>query len=109
MGHGAFRLSLVAGRQVGLLSRLLPPDYVKAALTPARAKNSPDYGFLWWLNTTGHEELPRNLFEAQGAGSNTIFVSPDHDLVIVWRWHGEGKQQFFKQVVDSIKPTMAQR
>ena len=94
-----------------LLKQLLPPDYVKAALTPARAKNSPDYGFLWWLNTTGHDhpELPRNVFEAQGAGSNTIFVSPDHDLVIVWRWHGEGKQQFFKQVVDSIKPTMAQR
>jgi CubicO group peptidase (beta-lactamase class C family) len=90
--------------------QLIPPDYVKAALTPARAKNSPDYGFLWWLNMTGrnHPELPRNVFEAQGAGNNTIFVSPDHDLVIVWRWHGEVKQQFFKQVVDSIKPTTSQ-
>jgi CubicO group peptidase (beta-lactamase class C family) len=87
--------------------QLIPPDYVKAAVTSARAKNSPDYGFLWWLNTTGrdHPELPRNVFEAQGGGSNTIFVSPNHDLVIVWRWHGEGKQQFFKHVVDSIKPT----
>jgi CubicO group peptidase (beta-lactamase class C family) len=89
-----------------LSKQLIPPNYVKAAVTPARAKNSPDYGFLWWLNTTGHNypELPRNVFEAQGAGSNTIFISPDHDLVIVWRWHGEGKQQFFKQVVDSISP-----
>ncbi len=85
--------------------QLLPPDYVKAAVTPASASNSPDYGFLWWLNTRGksHPELPRNVFEAQGAGSNTIFISPDHDLVIVWRWHGSGKQQFFKQVLDSIR------
>ncbi len=84
--------------------QLIPSRYVKAALTPARANNSPDYGYLWWLNTRGHNhpDLPRNVFEAQGAGSNTIFVSPDHDLVIVWRWYGEGKQQFFKQVVDSI-------
>jgi CubicO group peptidase (beta-lactamase class C family) len=91
-------------------SQSIPPEYVKAALTPAGAKNSPDYGFLWWLNAQGdnHPDLPRNVFKAQGAGSNTIFVSPDHDLVIVWRWHGEGKQQFFKQVVDSIKTDSTQ-
>ncbi len=33
-----------------------------------------------------------------------IHHGADHDLVIVWRWHGEAKQQFFKQVVDSISP-----
>jgi CubicO group peptidase (beta-lactamase class C family) len=81
--------------------QLIPPDYVKMALTPS--KNGPDYGFLWWLNTRGRAKaLPTNSFQAQGAGSNTIFVSPDHDLVIVWRWHGSGKEQFFSQVLDSI-------
>jgi len=34
-----------------------------------------------------------------------VFVSPDHDLVIVWRWHA-GKDhsdaQFFAQVIGSI-------
>jgi CubicO group peptidase (beta-lactamase class C family) len=87
--------------------QLIPPDYVKAALTPS--EHGPDYGFLWWLNTKGRaKELPTNSFQAQGAGSNTIFVSPDHDLVIVWRWHGSGKEQFFRQVIDAIVPTSTQ-
>jgi CubicO group peptidase (beta-lactamase class C family) len=84
--------------------QLIPADYVKTALTPS--KHGPDYGFLWWLNTRGGAKtLPTNVFQAQGAGSNTIFVSPDHDLVIVWRWHGNGKEQFFRQVLDAITTT----
>jgi CubicO group peptidase (beta-lactamase class C family) len=83
--------------------QLIPPDYVKLALEPGKAKNIPDYGFLWWLNTRGGAKtLPTNSFQAQGAGSNTIFVSPDHDLVIVWRWHGQGKEEFLKRVIDAI-------
>jgi CubicO group peptidase (beta-lactamase class C family) len=89
--------------------QILPPAYVKTALTPSA--HGPDYGFLWWLNTRGGAKtLPTNSFQAQGAGSNTIFVSPDHDLVIVWRWHGGGKEDFFRQVIASIQqPTMAGR
>jgi CubicO group peptidase (beta-lactamase class C family) len=82
--------------------QVIPPAYVKQALSPSA--NGPDYGFLWWLNTKGGAKtLPTNSFQAQGAGSNTIFVSPDHDLVIVWRWHGQGKEAFFKQVIDAIQ------
>lgn len=82
--------------------QIIPPAYVKEAVTAS--KNGPDYGFLWWLNTkAGAKTLPTNSFQAQGAGSNTIFVSPDHDLVIVWRWHGGGKEQFFRQVIDAIQ------
>jgi CubicO group peptidase (beta-lactamase class C family) len=88
--------------------QIIPADYVKQALTPSA--HGPDYGFLWWLNTRGGAKtLPRNSFQAQGAGSNTIFVSPDHDLVIVWRWHGGGKEQFFRQVIDAIQPVTALR
>jgi CubicO group peptidase (beta-lactamase class C family) len=89
--------------------QIVPESYVKAALTPS--PHGPDYGFLWWLNTRGGAKtLPTNSFQAQGAGSNTIFVSPDHDLVIVWRWHGGGKEQFFRQVIDAIQsPTSAGR
>lgn len=84
--------------------QIIPADYVKRALTPSA--HGPDYGFLWWLNTKGGAKtLPTNSFQAQGAGSNTIFVSPDHDLVIVWRWHGAGKEQFFRQVIDAISTT----
>lgn len=82
--------------------QVIPADYVEEALKPG--PHGPDYGFLWWLNTKGGQKsLPTNSFEARGAGSNTIFVSPDHDLVIVWRWHGQGKEEFFRQVIDSIQ------
>jgi CubicO group peptidase (beta-lactamase class C family) len=82
--------------------QIVPADYVKAALTPSA--HGPDYGYLWWLNTkAGQKTLPANSFEARGAGSNTIFVSPDHDLVVVWRWHGGGKEDFFRQVIESIQ------
>jgi CubicO group peptidase (beta-lactamase class C family) len=75
---------------------------VKRALTPSA--HGPDYGFLWWLNTEGGSKgLPANVFEARGAGSNTIFVSPNHDLVVVWRWHGNSSAEFFRMVVDSVK------
>jgi CubicO group peptidase (beta-lactamase class C family) len=91
--------------------QIVPPDYVKAALTrDNRANNAPDYGFLWWLHTREKpgSGIPTNAFEARGAGGNTIFVSPDHDLVIVWRWGGSA--QFFRQVIESINaPTAAAR
>ena len=87
--------------------QIIPPAYIKMALTPSA--HGPDYGFLWWLNTKGGAKtLPTNSFQAQGAGSNTIFISPDHDLVVVWRWHGQGKEDFFRQVLGSIQaPTSA--
>lgn len=85
------------GRQV------LPPDYVKAALTPS--EHGPDYGYLWWLNTRGKNlpGLPANAYAALGAGSNDIVVSPDHDLVIVWRWHAGNPAEFAKRVIAAIQ------
>lgn len=88
--------------------QLLPADYVKAALTPSA--HGPDYGYLWWLNTKQKSMpgLPANAYAARGAGSNTIVVSPDHDLVIVWRWHSAAQQAdstFYKMVVDAITGT----
>lgn len=85
--------------------RIVPADYVKAALTPSA--NGPDYGFLWWLDTKGRNwpGLPTSAFGARGAGNNTVFVSPDHDLVIVWRWHsgaGHADATFFRMVVEAI-------
>jgi hypothetical protein len=65
---------------------------------------------MWWLHTKDQKSgLPANSFEARGAGSNTIFVSPNHDLVVVWRWHGNGSAEFFKKVIDSIQPTSTAR
>lgn len=88
--------------------QIIPAAYVKEALTPGGAANSPanGYGYLWWLNTTGKAlvGLPTNAFSANGAGSNTITVSPDHDLVVVWRWHRGSAADFASKVVAAIKP-----
>jgi CubicO group peptidase (beta-lactamase class C family) len=82
--------------------QILPPDYVKAALSPS--EHGPDYGYLWWLNTKGKNlpGLPATAFAALGAGSNDIVVSPEHELVIVWRWHAGNPAEFAKRVIAAL-------
>ena len=84
--------------------QVLPPAYVKAAVTPSQ--HGPDYGYLWWLNTQGknYPGLPATAYGAKGAGSNTIVVLPEQDLVVVWRWHAGNEAEFAKRVVAAIKP-----
>lgn len=86
-----------AGKQV------LPASYVKEALTPSA--HGPDYGYLWWLNTKGKNlpGMPTTAFAALGAGSNDIVVSPEHDLVIVWRWHAGNAAEFATRVIAAIR------
>jgi CubicO group peptidase (beta-lactamase class C family) len=80
--------------------QLVSESWIRQATTRGGPAN--DYGFLWWLNTKGgYAGLPTSSYQAQGNGSNTIFVDPEHDLVIVWRWHARG--DFFARVVASIK------
>jgi CubicO group peptidase (beta-lactamase class C family) len=89
--------------------QIVPPDYVKAALAPSQ--HGPDYGYLWWLNTQGknYPGLPANAYGARGAGSNTITILPDQDLVVVWRWHAGNEAEFVKRVVAAIRPTSSAR
>ena len=84
-------------------SQVLPPAFVKAATT--RSEHGPDYGYLWWLNTLGrnYPGLPTTVYGARGAGSNTILISPEHDLVIVWRWHAGNEAELAKRVIAAIK------
>ena len=83
--------------------QVLPPAFVKAAITPSA--NGPDYGYLWWLNTKqrNYPGLPANVYGARGAGSNTITISPDHDLVVVWRWHSGNEAAFVQRVIGAIR------
>lgn len=89
--------------------QVLPPAYVKAAVSPSQ--HGPDYGYLWWLNTQGknYPGLPSTAYGARGAGSNTITILPDQDLVVVWRWHAGNEAEFVKRVVAAIKPTSMMR
>lgn len=83
--------------------QILPPAFVKAAIT--RSAHGPDYGYLWWLNTLGknYPGLPPTVYGARGAGSNTILVSPEHDLVVVWRWHAGNEAEFARRVIAAIQ------
>jgi CubicO group peptidase (beta-lactamase class C family) len=83
--------------------QVLPPAFVKAAVTPSA--HGPDYGYLWWLNTQrkNYPGLPATVFGARGAGSNTITISPEHDLVVVWRWHRGNEAELVARVIAAIR------
>ncbi|GAB3938631.1 serine hydrolase domain-containing protein [Larkinella terrae] len=70
-----------------------------------RGPTGQDYGYLWWLNTEkkAWPNSPATSFAAIGAGSNIIWIDPEHDLVIVWRWHDGNPDEFFKRVLAAIK------
>ena len=81
------RVGLLAQRQ-GMWGsrRLLDAAWLAESRKPCAA--NPQYGFLWWLNTGGAQfpGAPESAFAARGAGSNVIFVDPEHELVAVVRW-----------------------
>lgn len=98
--HARFGLLMArAGKWNG--RQLVPSNWIAQATTRGGPANSNDYGYLWWLNTKGGTKgVPTTSYQAQGNGSNTVFIDPEHDLVVVWRWHGGG--DFFARVVASI-------
>jgi len=84
--------------------QLVSANWIRTATTPTTI--GQDYGYLWWLNTQGKQwpDLPRTSFAALGAGSNTIWIDPEHDLVVVWRWHRDrSANEFFKRVLAAVK------
>ncbi len=83
--------------------QIISERWVKAATEPSSVK--PGYGFLWWLNTGRKEwpSAPETSYAALGYGSNTIWVDPEHDLVIVWRWHQPNPDELIKRVLASVK------
>ncbi|MDB4947522.1 MAG: serine hydrolase [Gemmatimonadetes bacterium] len=80
MGLLMLRRGRWAGRQ------LLSERWVRLATTPAAIK--PTYGAMWWLNTDRklYPAASPGSFFALGAGSNVIWVDPEHDVVAVMRW-----------------------
>ncbi|MCC3152586.1 serine hydrolase [Hymenobacter sp. BT770] len=84
--------------------QIVSSNWVKQATT--RGPVGPDYGYLWWLNTEqkAWPDAPATSFAALGAGQNTIWVDPEHDLVIVWRWHNGSPNELIKRVLVALKP-----
>ncbi|MDQ2921270.1 MAG: beta-lactamase family protein, partial [Acidobacteriota bacterium] len=80
--------------------QIVSSNWVRAATTPTTI--AQDYGYLWWLNTAHKQwpSLPATSFAALGYGSNTIWIDPEHDLVVVWRWHKDrSADEFFKRIL----------
>lgn len=84
--------------------QLISEKWVRMATTPGLV--GPDYGYLWWLNTQRKAlpDAPATSYAARGFGSNTIWIDPEHDLVVVWRWHDGSGNEFFKRIIAAIKP-----
>ena len=84
--------------------QLISEAWIKQATTRGGPGDN-DYGFLWWLNTKGKAwpDAPRTSFAAQGAGSNIIWIDPEHDLVVVWRWYRGPENEFFKRILAAIR------
>ena len=47
------------------------------------------------LVTVREEERPLEM--------NTITISPEHDLVVVWRWHRGNEAEFVQRVISAIR------
>jgi CubicO group peptidase (beta-lactamase class C family) len=84
--------------------QIVSPGWIKAAT--AAQLLGPDYGYLWWTNASGklYPGAPQTSYAACGAGSNTVYVDPENDLVIVWRWHREqALDAFIGKVIAAIR------
>jgi CubicO group peptidase (beta-lactamase class C family) len=67
--------------------RLLPEGYVRYVSTIAPswlADGRPVYGGgFFWVNGDGREPMPREAYAMLGAGGQSAWIVPSHDLVIV--------------------------
>lgn len=71
--------------------QVVSEQWIQQATTPSA--HGPDYGYLWWLNTKQKQwpSGPASSFAAVGNGGNIVWIDPEHDIVLVWHWHGPGK------------------
>ena len=67
---------------------------------------NPAYGLLWWLNTgrAAQPFAPESSWSARGAGSNVIWLDPEHDLVVVIRWIEKSSvAPFLERVLQAVR------
>ena len=66
--------------------QILPAAWVREMLTPSPTNEG--YGYLWWLHrgAARYPSASGSSVFALGAGTNMIWIDPEHDLVTVLRW-----------------------
>lgn len=84
--------------------QLVPAKWLTDVVTPS--ERAAGYGYLWWLNTNkkAWPSAPASSFAAIGNGANTIWIDPDDDIVIVWRWFaGNAMDEMIGKVLGALK------
>jgi CubicO group peptidase (beta-lactamase class C family) len=71
-------------------TRILPEGWSKFVSTPASAWKRPVYGGFFWINGDGAWTLPKDAYIMAGAGGQSVFVIPSHQLVVVRMGHFRG-------------------
>lgn len=84
--------------------QLISPAWIDRARTPTDVQT--DYGYMnWFLNTDRkrYPSAPESCYAFLGAGTNIIWVDPDHDLVAVIRWiEGSAIDPFLAHLLGAI-------
>jgi CubicO group peptidase (beta-lactamase class C family) len=85
--------------------QILSEKWVSQAITPTDVQ--PTYGYMnWFLNTDQklYPAAPATAFVHTGAGSNLIYVDPEHDIVAVVRWiQGSAMNGFIEKLLGAVK------
>jgi CubicO group peptidase (beta-lactamase class C family) len=84
--------------------QIVSAKWLKEAVMPS--EHGPDYGYLWWLNTQKKQWPggPASSFAALGNGSNTIWIDPEHDIVLVWHWYRNAAMDgMVQRIVAAVK------
>lgn len=86
-------------------TQVLSEAWVAQALTPTDVE--PGYGFMnWFFNTDRkmYPAAPETAFAHRGAGSNIIYVDPEHDIVAVVRWiDNAAMPAFVEKLLGAVK------
>ncbi|HTY57307.1 MAG TPA: serine hydrolase [Bacteroidota bacterium] len=91
--------------------RIISERWIAKSVSPhASARDSVDYGYLWWLQRFGKEGHKAFAYYMAGNGGSKIAVFPDLDAVVVitGTMYGtiKGHQQSERIVSDFIVPSM---
>jgi len=64
--------------------QVVPAAWVKQATGPSQQLN-PEYGFLWWNNSTGDKwpGVPKDAYASLGKGGNHMLIVPSLDLIVI--------------------------
>ena len=91
--------------------RWLPEGFVRFVSTPAPAWKTPVYGGMVWVNGDSSWALPKDAYAFRGAGEQSVFIVPSHDLVIVRMGHFPGARVGAQDVkraqallIDAVRP-----